>query len=78
VCRAGLAGRGLAQQTVGVALGIVEHVEAHPFEVGNALRQTRSAPTTPRRSKMAHADFLITLSSSPARPRGARSGARRP
>jgi hypothetical protein len=47
---------------------IVEHVEAHPFEVGNARRQKRSAPTTPRRSKTAHADFLITLSSSLARP----------
>jgi hypothetical protein len=62
VPRAGLPGRGLAQQAVGVPPRIVEHVAAHPFEVRNARRQKRSAPTTPRASKTAHADLLITLS----------------
>jgi hypothetical protein len=38
-----------------------------PAAVGNARRQKRLAATTPRGSKTAHADFLITLSSSLAR-----------
>jgi hypothetical protein len=46
-----------------ITLRIVEHAEAHLFEVGNARRQKRSAPTTPRGSKTAHADFLTILSS---------------
>jgi hypothetical protein len=61
VRRAGLPGRRLAKQTVGVPLCIVEHVEAHLLEVGSARRQKRSAPTTPRGSKTAQADFLIIL-----------------
>ena len=29
----------LPQQAVGLPLRIIEHAEAHPFEVGNALRR---------------------------------------
>jgi hypothetical protein len=68
VRRAGLPGRDLAQQAVRVPPRIVEHVEAHPFEVGNASACKRSAAMTPRGSKTAHADFLVIPSSSPARP----------
>jgi hypothetical protein len=49
--RAKLPGRGLAQQAVGVPPRIVEHAEAHPFEVGNTGASKRSVPTTPRGSK---------------------------
>ena len=62
-----LPGPGHSQREVAVPLRVVEHVEAHRFEVGNARRQKRSAPMTQRGSKTALADFLFILSSSPAR-----------
>jgi hypothetical protein len=68
VRRAGPPGRGLAQQAVGVPLRVVAHAEAHPFEVGMRGASKRSAPTTAGGSKTAHANFLITLSSSPPPP----------
>jgi hypothetical protein len=44
VPRAGLPGYGLARDAIGVPLRIVEHAEAHPFEVGYSPVRRRPAP----------------------------------
>jgi hypothetical protein len=70
-CAASRAARPRSDATAGCrcTLGIVERADAYLWRLGMRSTAKRPAPTTPRGSKTAHADFLNILKGVRAGPR---------